>query len=363
MNNEVLVKALVILAGTIAAVGCRKNTQQSQPERLSDIVPLKVVVTDFVHSNEKGISGANVIYRIRGSACIAVPIGLASITRVDSSRPNIIDITKIPCPRVDPRSVRFEENGTELLDCGRGIFTSIGKTGELHNRLRKDAARAIENAANNDDVINEAKQYFSLVLRGFYAATGVTLNNCEWDDGNKRIRKTERIPKMKHIIPILFFIGLMLCGCSRVEEHTVNISVLQKLSRLNVLYVTIAEPLTLKSPTGKTWVKFLVCGGAFYYIDLEKSTAKRGETLELTLGKPKIYPCADMQRSEEYDQHTDLFITDKVLNELRESFPDEANKLVAKAARRDEFMTMAMEQAEVVLRTMLPKENLVIIWQ
>ena len=158
---------------------------------------------------------------------------------------------------------------------------------------------------------------------------------------------------------------LTLCGCVEKERHYVNISAITELKNLNVLYVTVAEQLTLSSSSGKTWVKYLVRGGAFYSINLEsvdcdKKIVKEEETLVLKLDVPAIYPCAN--EITEYDQYTAPFVTDKSLDGLRAKSADEANKLVAKVARNDEYMKMAKEQSESVLKSILPGVEIKIEW-
>ena len=168
---------------------------------------------------------------------------------------------------------------------------------------------------------------------------------------------------------LMSFVGLVtLCGCIGNERHYVNISEIQELSNLNVLYVTVAERLKLSSSSGKTWTKFLVRVGAFYSLNLksihcDKAMVEKGESLVMKLDAPEIYPCADMRKCKEYDQHTAPFVTDKSLERLRAKFPDEANKLIAKAAINDEYMKMAKEQSESVLKSMLPGVKLKIEWR
>ena len=102
-------------------------------ERLSDIVPIKVVVSDFASLDD---GGTHALYRIRGSAMLKVPVDRAEIMDLGNGA---VAVKRMPVPSVDDRSVRFEPGGVELLDAERGWFTTVSGAAKKGISVSEDA--------------------------------------------------------------------------------------------------------------------------------------------------------------------------------------------------------------------------------
>ena len=157
---------------------------------------------------------------------------------------------------------------------------------------------------------------------------------------------------------------LFFCGCGSDVRNNTEITGLEKMGKINVLYVGVAETMDLSSKSGQTWQKWLVRGGAFYQIDLEKIEIEKhnkgehnkSDRIRIILDKPSVYPVANMEKTKTYDSGTAYGITDKAYNEMMRRVSTEANKVVAKAAHREEYMNMAKDQAQKVMKQMLGKD-------
>ena len=161
--------------------------------------------------------------------------------------------------------------------------------------------------------------------------------------------------KIAHIA--FAMIPLLLCGCGSDVRNNTEITGLEKIGKINVLYVGVAETMNLSSKSGRTWQKWLVRGGAFYQIDLERVKMNDvGNRIEVIIDEPSVYPVANMKRTKPFASGTAIGITDKIYNEMTHRVSTEANKTVAKAARSKEYMDMAKDQAYKVIKQMLGKE-------
>ena len=167
--------------------------------------------------------------------------------------------------------------------------------------------------------------------------------------------------KITHIAFVM--LSLLLCGCGSDVRNTAEITGLEKIGKINVLYVGVAETMDLSSKSGRTWQKWLVRGGAFYQIDLEKVKMNDvGDRIQITIEEPSVYPVANMKKTKPFASGTAIGITDKAFNEMTRRVPTEANKTVAKAARSKEYMDMAKDQAYKVIKQMCGKE-IALTWQ
>lgn len=142
--------------------GCDRANEEkpTKPERISDLVPLKVVMSDFATF---GKGGDKLLYRIRASALITIPLNEAKID--DSNLPKV-KVSNIPLPMVDSHSIKFEE--VCLIDARRSIFTSREKFGKMHDNLKSEAAKRFHKCANDKFIIQEAKRRADKCIRGFY---------------------------------------------------------------------------------------------------------------------------------------------------------------------------------------------------
>ena len=155
--------ALIIITVSATALlsGCGSDDRGASYERLSDIVPLKVIVTDFAEIDKDGVTAT---YRIRGSALLTSSLAVANILQKEQS----VTISDLPIPSVDERSIKFDDDSVELLDAQRGIFTSVRSAGKIHQELFASAHTAIRDTANDPKVVEEAQALTKQTIEGFY---------------------------------------------------------------------------------------------------------------------------------------------------------------------------------------------------
>ena len=155
----------------------RRDDGRVSVERLSDIVPIKVVVSDFASLDD---GGTHALYRIRGSAMLKVPVDRAEIVDLGNGS---VAVRHMPVPSVDDRSVRFEPGGVELLDADRGWFTTVSGAAKKHDRLFSEARDAIRDAVDSPDVVQQARSVTEKIVAGFYGKMGRRVASFEWSDG------------------------------------------------------------------------------------------------------------------------------------------------------------------------------------
>jgi len=180
MNDDaglIAEKAAILLAASFLLCGCGDKGEQLGHQRLSDLVPIKVVVSDVASINEGGVTA---LYRISGSAFLKVPVG--SVVQQPGKADGGVILKNVPMPAVDERSIRFDS--VEQLDADRSCFTTVAAAGEVHHRLFAGAHDAIKETAEDPGMINEAQIAARQILDGFYQAQGKTLEGIEWrEDG------------------------------------------------------------------------------------------------------------------------------------------------------------------------------------
>ena len=170
---------------------------------------------------------------------------------------------------------------------------------------------------------------------------------------------------MKKILMIAMC-ATIFCGCG--EKHIISVDRIEAMSKINVLYVAIAEIYELGLEDGSTSLSRLVRGGAYYSIDLSKikaSTTKveEGGRVEISLPSPSVEPKPDPGRSKELAPKVKFLYTDAGLNKIREEYDAYDRKKITAAANKPEYMKMAKMQAEEVLRSMLPELKVTIKWK
>lgn len=182
---------------------------------------------------------------------------------------------------------------------------------------------------------------------------------------------------MKNILLLIVALGVSLmsgCGGCDGQSHSVNVEGLHQMSSINLLYVSVAEILKAHTRNYKTEMTYLVRGGAYYQLDLKKvkvtsdpqeegNQNNNEKKMVIKLPEPTIYPVADQTRSEEWKVGTSAFINDVALNKIREQLPMKANEVVMKAAKQEEYMESAKEQAETIIKKLLPRYNLTFDWE
>lgn len=165
---------------------------------------------------------------------------------------------------------------------------------------------------------------------------------------------------------LLLFLGLGLFGCNK-DKHIISVDRLKQCQEINVLYVAHAEPYKLATASRKSSIMRLVRGGAYYKLDLGKievseRKVESGESIVVKLPKLKIEPQPDPVRSVEFDPKTKPLVNDTGLNRIREMYDEMDREKIATAANQPEYIEMAKEQSEEIVRKMLPELTVEIEW-
>jgi len=154
------------------------------------------------------------------------------------------------------------------------------------------------------------------------------------------------------VLAVLLTFGIR--SCDNWQRHEPTITGIQRIGKVNVLYVGVAEAMTLSSKSRKSQMMWLVYGGGFYQIDLSKIRfLSDGERNAVEVPLPEVYAVANMKKSRPYKTSVALGYTDKAINRMWAEVSGEANKLVARAARSEDNMKIAKDQAETVIRQMI----------
>lgn len=166
---------------------------------------------------------------------------------------------------------------------------------------------------------------------------------------------------------LVLFAGLFVLGCDK-PKHIISVDRLLACQEINVLYVTYAEPYSLATARGKSSISRIVRGGAYYKLDLSKvqvskRTAECGEMIAVRLPKLRIEPQPDSFRSEEFGPRTKLLVNDTGLNRIREAYDEKDREKVVAGTSTSEYLKMAKEQAEEIVRKMLPELKVEIEWE
>ena len=161
-------------------------------------------------------------------------------------------------------------------------------------------------------------------------------------------------------------VGLALLGCDK-QKHVISVNRLLKCQEINVLYVSYAEPYQLATKNGTSSITRLVRGGAYYKLDLcnakvDKDKAKSDDAIKVTLPKLIIEPQPDPFRSVEFNPKTKLFVNDSGLNRIREMYDAMDREKIIAGTSTPEYLEMAKEQAEEIVRKMLPELKVEIEW-
>ena len=93
-------RALAFLLVAGALCGCGEDEGSAGHQRLSDFVPIKVVVADIAAIDEDGVTA---LYRVSGSAFLKVPV--ESIVQEPGKAGNGVVLKKVPMLWIDSSSV------------------------------------------------------------------------------------------------------------------------------------------------------------------------------------------------------------------------------------------------------------------
>ncbi len=162
---------------------------------------------------------------------------------------------------------------------------------------------------------------------------------------------------------VVFFAVIML---GDEERHIITVNRLEAMSKINVLYVAIADLYTLETEKGSSLSR-LVRGGAYYSIDLSKiktnkQKAQEGDEIIITLPCPTIESFPNPSKSVEFRPKTGFLVNDTGLNRIREMYDGKDREKIKKIAEQPEYMRMAKVQTEKVLRDILPELKVAIKW-
>ncbi|MBE6381878.1 MAG: hypothetical protein E7049_02560 [Lentisphaerae bacterium] len=166
--------AFLLVAGALC--GCGEDEGSAGHQRLSDFVPIKVVVADIAAIDEDGVTA---LYRVSGSAFLKVPVG--SIVQEPGKAENGVVLKKVPIPSVEERSIRFDS--VEQLDADRSCFTTVNAAAKVHQRLFAGVHDSIRKTAEDPEILHEAQVATRQILDGFYAVQGRILEGIEWTSG------------------------------------------------------------------------------------------------------------------------------------------------------------------------------------
>ena len=163
---------------------------------------------------------------------------------------------------------------------------------------------------------------------------------------------------------LVMLVGMALLGCND-SKHLISIDKLSDCQEINVLYVFHGEHYRLG--TQKSSIIRLVRGGAYYKLDLskiksDKKESKEGESVKVWLPGLKIEPQPDPFRSQEYRPKAKFLVNDTGLNRIREKYDEMDRAKITAAANKPEYIKMAKEQAEEIVRKMLSGLNVEIEW-
>lgn len=172
---------------------------------------------------------------------------------------------------------------------------------------------------------------------------------------------------MKGLI-CLVVAAFALGGCDSGTKHMMTVDKLMNMAKVKVLYVAIAEPYRLGTKNGKSSLCRIVRGGASYTVDISrmnasKSRVKEGDSVELELPEPSIEAFPDPIRSEELNPKTKLLVNDSGLNRIREMYDEKDRKKIIAVANKPEYVKTAKDQAEKILRAMLPGVDVTVKWR
>ncbi len=171
MSIALKASSVFLLAAFFGGCGGREGKDGRQ--RLSDLVPIRVVVADVASINEDGVTA---LYRISGSAFLKVSVD--SIVQQPGTADGGVILKNVPLPEIEERSIRFDR--VEQLDADRSCFATVAAAGEIHHRLFAGVHDVIRDTAIDSDMIHEAQVATKQILEGFYAAQGKVLEGIEW---------------------------------------------------------------------------------------------------------------------------------------------------------------------------------------
>ncbi len=155
VRNKVREAAIMTLMFIL--VGCGNESPQPPVCLRSDLVPLKVVMTDYIIDGD-----GDKLFKIEGSAQLIVPLA--------SHEPRLngrcFEYLDLPRPVVDTLSTRIDRQVLILNE--RGLFTSQKADSKRINELRAAAAKAMQELAGSELHVQCAMKNAADVLRKFY---------------------------------------------------------------------------------------------------------------------------------------------------------------------------------------------------
>lgn len=139
---------------------------------ISNLLPLKVVVSDFASVDSGGVKA---LYHIKGDALIGVDLSGVQVSDLGNGK---VTLSGLPQPHVS--RARVDGEATELIDQKRGLFTSQKSVGEMHNLVLEEAERRIRVAASSEDVANTARRRAEALLGAMYSRMGYKVESFGW---------------------------------------------------------------------------------------------------------------------------------------------------------------------------------------
>ena len=134
-------------------------------EELSELVSLRVQVSDVLCAEAKGVRAA---FLIAGDAIISVDMGLAQVTRCDAGTGTATLL--LPGPSV--LNARVDHRRTLTYDVTTGLFASSRAESRVRDAAMAQAQTLIEVAAGSEENLARARQNAEKTLRLLFKRLG-----------------------------------------------------------------------------------------------------------------------------------------------------------------------------------------------
>lgn len=190
-------------------------------------------------------------------------------------------------------------------------------------------------------------------------------------NANKNITKTSIISGLiKHKFVVLVIIGLILAsiwGWSKGNTYfnfntNPTVERLEKLGQLAGLRVFVGDVLTAENEGGQGFFSgvkgvWIIKGDALLATDMKKSKISIDEAnkhIEITLEEPQILsPRVDHNQTHQYELKDGIFTGSKTTAKLHQAAMQQAQLAIEAAANSEEYKTLAIENIEMLLSTMI----------
>lgn len=142
-----------------------------QVRKLGELVTLDVPVSDVQTSTLEGFTGSvSLVMLVHGSVQVSTDLELAQLTVTDAAQRHAV--LTLPAPRT--ARPRLDHDRTQVYRNDRTglwrLFPTPGAEAAVYDRAMQQAQRLIESAADQPDLIDQARRRTADVLAPFFAA-------------------------------------------------------------------------------------------------------------------------------------------------------------------------------------------------